>query len=427
MFPLESLVTTHRELGLLVALGLGVFFGFVLERSGFGTAHKLTGQFYLHDMTVFKVMFSAIVTAMLGLVLLGAVGVVDSNAVLAAAASETFLWPMLLGGFVLGVGFIVSGYCPGTSLVAAASGKVDGLFTVIGVVMGSVVFGFMTPLWGGFAKSGAMGQRFLDQITGIPRPILAMAVALMAVAMFFGAERVEALIRGRRGVKEPDGTGPRGRRAGRLVFAGIGAAALVAATTMALPGAPRAAVTEIPPPVQPESAVRCMEPAALARILVDAPWRVRILDLRDLKACAEKTLPLAECVGPRGLGALALDLLTPSQDLVLVGPDAGRPAGQRKNAVEAAALSNCQRGASREARLYRGPVFVLAGGFAAWSRFALHPPSPPPQGAPEARWEAYRFQAAYHQAMTGRATAPAVSVPTGAAPARRAKKKGGCS
>src|SRR5512134_3426669 len=94
----------------VVTLVIGFFFGFVLERAGFGNARNLAAQFYLHDMRVLKVMFTAIVTAMLLIFLASAVGLVDFARVW---VPPTYFWPGVLGGFVLGVGFIIGGYCPG--------------------------------------------------------------------------------------------------------------------------------------------------------------------------------------------------------------------------------------------------------------------------------------------------------------------------
>jgi hypothetical protein len=427
-------MTSHRELGLLVAMALGVGFGFVLERAGFGTAKKLTGQFYLHDMTVFKVMFSAIVTAMLGLVVLGGVGVVDLNGVLTTAASPTFLYPMLVGGVVLGVGFILSGYCPGTSLVASASGKIDGLYTIAGVVLGSVAYGFVYPLVAGYTTSGDLGQRFLDQITGIPRPVLAMAIALMAVGMFMGAEKVEVIFRRKRKLDgdlegnsegnseevpfgelglagKPGASGksaaPMASKHRRYVFAGMGVSAVLAVATLALPGAPRAAVTQTRPQARPLSAVKAISPAELARRLVSAPWKLRIVDLRDKQTCEEKSIPGAECVPAGTLGKHNLDVASPARDLVLV---------DASTAV-----------APRAARVYRGDIFKLDGGFTGWKAYALTAPEPPDSDAEDSTWEAYRFRAAFHQAMTGRKTAPAVKAPAGFVPKRRKKRRGGCS
>src|SRR5450830_285707 len=86
-FPFESLTTASRELGLVVAVLIGIAFGFVLERSGFGRAPKLAAQFYLRDMTVFKVMFTAIVTAMLGLVVTSAFGLTNIREISESIAS----------------------------------------------------------------------------------------------------------------------------------------------------------------------------------------------------------------------------------------------------------------------------------------------------------------------------------------------------
>ncbi len=194
-FPFESLSDERRALGLGVAVVVGIAFGFVQERTGFGRAQKLVGQFYGYDMTVFKAMFTAIVTAMLGTVVLSGLGLLDLRAV--EFNYPTFLWPMIVGGLVLGVGFIVSGYCPGTSFVAAASGKLDGLVTVLGVVLGTIVYAEVEPAMGGFQNSGKLGGFFLYQWVHVPRPLLAVIIAFLAVAAFAGATRIERLVRER--------------------------------------------------------------------------------------------------------------------------------------------------------------------------------------------------------------------------------------
>ena len=408
MFPFESLGLGHREIGLIVALTIGVAFGFVLERAGFGRATKLAGQFYLHDMTVFKVMFSAIVTAMLGLVLLGGVGVVDAAAVYRTAASDTYVWPMLVGGLVLGVGFIVSGYCPGTSLVASASGKLDGMATFGGVILGSVLFGELYPLFAKFAVSGHLGQRFLDQVTGIPRPVLAMAVALMAVGMFFGAEKVEQIFQRRRNLSDDSQATPKARTARKLVFAGMSAMALLAVATMALPGTPQAAGAKPARKLVHAQKAQQISAAALARRIVDEPWMLRLVDIRDSKVCGKKSLPGAECVPVAKLSTQNLDLSSGVQDLVL---------------IDAGPLEALPRGA----RTYKGRVYALQGGFAAWTRYALTIPAKPGDQASPAQREAYLFQAAFYQSMTGRKAPPAVKASKRFVPRRKKGKRGGCS
>jgi len=121
-----------------VALIIGIAFGWFLERSGMGSARKLAGQFYLRDLTVFKVMFTAIVTAMLGAFWLGWMGVLDLSRVY---VPETFILPQLEGGLIFGAGFAMGGLCPGTSCVSAATGRIDGFAVVIGMFAGVLVTG----------------------------------------------------------------------------------------------------------------------------------------------------------------------------------------------------------------------------------------------------------------------------------------------
>lgn len=213
-FPFESLTDERRALGLALAVVLGIAFGFVLERSGLGRAQKLVGQFYGTDMTVLKVMFTAIATAMLGLVILSGVGLLDLGAV--QLRYPTYLWPMVAGGFALGAGFVMSGYCPGTSFVATASGKLDGVATVLGVVAGSLLYAEVLPLLGGFQSTGQLGTLTLASWLGIPSGAVAVGVIVLAVLAFLGAERIERWVARARTAAAPDAASPElGLPAGR--------------------------------------------------------------------------------------------------------------------------------------------------------------------------------------------------------------------
>jgi hypothetical protein len=92
---------------LIVSVVLGFFFGFFLERAGFSSARKLSAQFYFKDFAILKVMFTAIVIAMLGIAYLGLIGWLDMSQVF---VPSTFIWPQLTGGLLLGAGFIIGGY-----------------------------------------------------------------------------------------------------------------------------------------------------------------------------------------------------------------------------------------------------------------------------------------------------------------------------
>jgi uncharacterized protein len=186
--PLSKLGAFGDETSLVVAFLIGIGFGFFLERAGFGSARKLVSQFYLDDLSVFKVMFTAIVTAMLGVTYLAWAGVLDLSLVYLV---PTYWVAQVVGGLVVGVGFVVGGYCPGTSLVSAATGRLDGLVFVLGFTAGTLGFAVAFPLVKGLYLAGDAGTKTLPQVTGLPYGALVFAVVLMAVGGFAGATWVE--------------------------------------------------------------------------------------------------------------------------------------------------------------------------------------------------------------------------------------------
>ncbi len=176
------------ETSLWVALAIGIAFGFFLERAGFGSARKLVAQFYLDDLAVFKVMFTAIVTAMLGVYGLSAAGWLD--------LSELFMTPthfasQAVGGLVLGFGFVIGGYCPGTSLVGVATGRMDAMVYVAGLFVGTFVVGEISPWIQGFMDSGDLGRLTLPELLHLPAGVVVALVVAMAIGGFVGAEWVE--------------------------------------------------------------------------------------------------------------------------------------------------------------------------------------------------------------------------------------------
>lgn len=186
--PFYKFAAFGDEASLVVAFLIGIGFGFFLERAGFGSARKLTAQFYLKDLAVFKVMFTAIVTAMLGVFYLSWIGLVDLSLVY---FGPTYLVPQIVGGLILGIGFVIGGYCPGTSVVAFATGKMDALLFLLGVTAGILAYGEAWPLIQGFANSTPMGEITLPQLLGLRYGLVVFLVVLMALAGFKGAELLE--------------------------------------------------------------------------------------------------------------------------------------------------------------------------------------------------------------------------------------------
>jgi hypothetical protein len=188
--PLYPQGAFGATLSLVTALGLGVGFGVTLERAGLGDGRKLTGQFYLRDLTVFKVMFTAIVTCMLGLYWLEWAGLLDRSLLF---MPPTYVVPQMVGGLVFGVGFVTAGYCPGTSCVAGMSGRLDGGAALVGMVAGILAFGEWYPALQSFADSTLVTGvgASLPELLRLPAGVLVGIVVLLAVAAFRLIDRLE--------------------------------------------------------------------------------------------------------------------------------------------------------------------------------------------------------------------------------------------
>lgn len=186
-----SLQMSHgTEMVLAVLIGMG--FGFVLERAGFGRADNLAAIFYGRDFRVMRVMFTAIVTAMIGVYFLDLIGFMPIGEI---GLLPTYFLPQLVGGLLLGAGFIIGGYCPGTSLVAIASGKIDALIFVSGIFVGSAAFTLSYPTLANFHGSTAMGRLLIHEWLGVPSGVVVLGVALFAVGSLYAVTRIEAIVR----------------------------------------------------------------------------------------------------------------------------------------------------------------------------------------------------------------------------------------
>lgn len=186
--PLYKLGYFGFDTSLIFAFLIGLFFGYILESSGFGNSRKLAYQFYLKDMAVLKVMFTAIVVAMVGLLYLNWAEILDISLVY---VPPTILNGQILGGLLMGIGFVIGGFCPGTSLVASAIGKLDGMFYVGGALFGMWIFGEIYPMIQNFINGHPMGRVTLPEWLGWRPGIVAFLVILMAWGLFKVAELIE--------------------------------------------------------------------------------------------------------------------------------------------------------------------------------------------------------------------------------------------
>ena len=250
MGPLYKFELFGHFCSLILALVIGFWFGFLLERAGFGSPRKLTSIFYLRDFAVLKVMFTTIVVAMLGLLYFSLFGWIDLKRVFILPNT---LWPQIVGGILLGIGFVMGGYCPTTSIVGAVSGKLDGLIFILGMMFGVFIFAESFPAFTGFYNSGSMGVVRLPQVLHLHSGVIAFLVCLVALGAFWLGEKAEQ----RFGGGEPEGTPTkRFKLTGAIILATLGLILLIANPDKPIIKGPAAivpseeAVVETPQPVE---------------------------------------------------------------------------------------------------------------------------------------------------------------------------------
>lgn len=177
-----------EELNLVFGFLIGIAFGFVLEQAGFSSSRKLTALFYGRDFTVLRVFFTAAVTAMIGVILLGYFGLLDTDIIF---INPTYLWAAIVGGAIMGVGFVVGGYCPGTSICAASIGKIDAWVFVVGGILGVFLFGEGFPLYDKFYNESFLGDVTVFNSLGISQGLFALFLIAVAVGAFMVTTRIE--------------------------------------------------------------------------------------------------------------------------------------------------------------------------------------------------------------------------------------------
>ena len=172
----------------VIAFVIGIGFGAVLEQSGFSSSRKLAGVFYGYDTVVLKVFFTAAITGMLGLLYFSLFGWIDLNLIY---VNPMFIGSAIVGGIIMGIGFIAGGFCPGTSACALAIGKLDALVFFLSMFVGIFIFAEAYPLLKSFYMSGNLGPIKLSEALGISQGLLALGVIIAAILMFWIGELAE--------------------------------------------------------------------------------------------------------------------------------------------------------------------------------------------------------------------------------------------
>jgi uncharacterized protein len=188
MGPISTLTSIPEWLNMIIAIVIGIGFGFALEQAGFSSSRKLAGMFYGYDTTVIKVFFTASIVALIGSQLLSFLGLLNLNMVF---VNEFYVTSAIVGGIIMGAGFIMGGFCPGTGLSALSIGKIDAIFFFLGGLTGAFLFAETYPLIQNIANSGYKGPLKINEVLGLSPGLFSLLLIVAAAVLFWLAEKAE--------------------------------------------------------------------------------------------------------------------------------------------------------------------------------------------------------------------------------------------
>lgn len=185
LIPMEMIPDAWNN---VIAVLLGMAFGFVLEASGFSSSRKIMGTFFGYDFVVLRVFFTAAITSMSLIIYFDYMGWLDASMLY---INPYYVTSAIIGGLVMGVGFALGGFCPGTSFCGIAIGKIDAMFFTAGLFLGIFIFSEMYPLIETMYNSKNLGGIKIYEMMGMGRNIFAFLLIVVAIAMFYIAGYVE--------------------------------------------------------------------------------------------------------------------------------------------------------------------------------------------------------------------------------------------
>jgi hypothetical protein len=188
MGPISTLYQLPEWIDLIFALFIGIGFGFALEQAGFSSSRKLAGMFYGYDTTVLKVFFTAAVVALTGAQLLSYFGLLDLSLVY---VNEYYVNAAIIGGIIMGAGFIMGGFCPGTGVCAASIGKIDAIIYLIGGLTGAFLFAETWPWIADLAGRNYKGAVKINEVLGLSPAQFTVLLVAAAASLFWMAEKAE--------------------------------------------------------------------------------------------------------------------------------------------------------------------------------------------------------------------------------------------
>ncbi len=176
----------------VIALLVGIAFGYILEASGFSSSRKLAGVFYGYDFVVLRVFMTAVMVTMIGLIYFSYMGWIDLSEIFIL---PTFVTSIIVGGIIMGLGFVMGGYCPGTSFTGIAIGKLDAVFFTGGLYLGIFIFSMIFPWIEKIYYGGDLGPVTVMETFGISRGLFAFLFVIATLMAFLIASIVKKKVK----------------------------------------------------------------------------------------------------------------------------------------------------------------------------------------------------------------------------------------
>lgn len=179
-------------MNLIYALIVGIGMGWLLQRIGASNPRVIAANLRLENLSIIKFMALTIAVGSVVAYFLGLFVPMHFD------IKPLFVAGVLAGGLVFGIGFALSGYCPGTCVVGAAEGRKDALFVIAGGIAGALIFTLayaaLEPV---FVKQWNFGKVTLAGALHIPPIVAAAIMAAVIIAVITRLPTVTASGRGR--------------------------------------------------------------------------------------------------------------------------------------------------------------------------------------------------------------------------------------
>lgn len=174
----------NQHTQLILALLLGIGFGFLLQKGNVTSYDVIIGQLLLTDFTVLKLMLSAVIVGMIGLHLMKHLGRIEFHTFKGSIGST------VVGGCIFGLGFAILGLCPGTLAGAIGTGQMDALFGgAIGMLIGTGLFAHFYPAINEkFMDRGAFPAETVPELLGIPSWVVVIMMVIMMSGFLYALE-----------------------------------------------------------------------------------------------------------------------------------------------------------------------------------------------------------------------------------------------